>query len=159
MFGKWKKRSGATSAPAGKVSGMRLSIGRRLGLGFAMVVVPFLLGGAASYWFVDRARDNVESMLDRSQAARLTAEVMATVHAATANLGNFVLTNDDRARRAFDQDWIDLQKHLRALDARMASESPEAAAVLKDVKEAIGDLQRVQTRISSMNGGPSAVPA
>ncbi len=158
MFGKWKKRSGATSAPAGKVSGMRLSIGRRLGLGFAMVVVPFLLGGAASYWFVDRARDNVESMLDRSQAARLTAEVMATVHAATANLGNFVLTNDDRARRAFDQDWIDLQKHLRALDARMASESPEAAAVLKNVKDAIGDLQRVQTRISSMNGGPSAVP-
>ncbi|MCU0817829.1 MAG: methyl-accepting chemotaxis protein [Beijerinckiaceae bacterium] len=157
MFGKLKKQSGATRPATGKA--MRLSIGRRLALGFALVVMPFILGGAASYWFVDKARGNVEAMLDRSQAARLTAEVMATVHAATANLGSFVLTNDDKARRAFDQDWIDLLRHMKAVDERLATEAnSEIVATLREVKESVLALQRVQTRIASMTGGPSALP-
>ncbi|PPD14151.1 MAG: hypothetical protein CTY25_13130 [Methylobacterium sp.] len=157
MFGKWKKRSVETKPSGSK--GLRLSIGRRLGLGFAVIILPFVVGGAASYWFVEKARENVEAMLDRSNGARLTAEIMATVHAATANLGNFVLTNDERARRAFDQDWLDLQAHLKTLEARMSTETDrEVVATFEEVREQIVALQRIQTRISSMTGGPSAVP-
>jgi methyl-accepting chemotaxis protein len=157
MLTAWKKPRGMARLKTGQ--GFRLSIARRLALGFSLVVVPFVLGGAASSWFMDKARVQVDVMLERSNVARLTAEVMANVHAATANLGNFVLTNEERARRAFEQDWVDLQQHIKALDKLVETETnPQIVSTLKEVRESITTLQRLQVRVASMTGGPSAFP-
>ncbi len=157
MFSKWKTGVGREA----RSQGWRFAPFHRRQAGPGLCRGCAALHGGRNFvlLFVDKARDHVVEMLDRSTGARLTAEVMATVHAATANLGNFVLTNDDRARRAFDQDWADLLEYMKLLDKRIEAEAnPDVVATLKDVKEQIEMLQRLQMRIASMTGGPSAIP-
>jgi methyl-accepting chemotaxis protein len=145
-----------------KVSGpahFRLSIGRRLGLGFAAVVLPFLLGGLASFWFVDRARHDVDVMLERTDGARITSEIMANIHAVTAMLGGYVLTSDEKQKKGFEEGWNNLDRLSKQFEARLAAEAdPQIRDVVKEGLEAIAKLQTVQTRIFSIAGGPSAMP-
>lgn len=151
------KRWGGWKLP-GK-SGFRLSIGRRLGLGFAAVVLPFLIGGLASFWFVDRARNDVGVMLDRTEGARITAETVANVHAVTAMLGGYVISADEKTKKGFEEGWNNLDRLTKQFEARNALETDvQMRDVVKDGLEAIAKLQTVQTRIFSIAGGPSAMP-
>lgn len=145
-----------------KISGLahfRLSIGRRLGLGFAAVVLPFLLGGLASFWFVDRARHDVDVLLERTDGARVTSEIMANIHAVTAMLGGYVLTSDEKQKKGFEEGWNNLDRLSKQFEARLVAEAdPKIRDVVKEGLEAIAKLQTVQTRIFSIAGGPSAMP-
>ncbi|MBN8533628.1 MAG: HAMP domain-containing protein [Rhizobiales bacterium] len=151
------KRWGGWKLP-GK-SGFRLSIGRRLALGFAAVVLPFLIGGLASFWFVDRARNDVSLMLDRTEGARITSEIVANVHAVTAMLGGYVIGSDDHSKKGFEAGWNNLDRLTKQFEARNALETdPQIKDVTKEGLEAISKLQTIQTRIFSIAGGPSAMP-
>lgn len=151
------KRWGTWRLP-GK-SGFRLSIGRRLTLGFTAVVLPFLIGGLASFWFIDRAREDVSLMLDRTEGARITSEIVANIHAVTASLGGYVINSDDMSKKSFEGGWNNLSRLSKQFEARNASEADlQIKDVTKEGLEAIAKLQIVQNRIFSIAGGPSAMP-
>lgn len=140
-------------------SGFRLSIGRRLTLGFAAVVLPFLIGGLASFWFIDRARQDVSLMLDRTEGARITSEIVANIHAVTASLGGYVINSDEISKKSFEGGWSNLDRLSKQFEARNAAETDQQIKdVTKEGLEAIAKLQIVQNRIYSIAGGPSAMP-
>jgi CHASE3 domain sensor protein len=140
------KRLGGWKFP-GK-SGFRLSIGRRLTLGFAAVVLPFLIGSIASYWIADRARKGVHVLLERSDAARLTAELMVNVHSATSSLSGYIrsanvrsvggmyeLTSDESLKRSFEEGWVEINKLTKQIETQTAVESD--VDIQKGIREAL----------------------
>ncbi|MGL5446948.1 MAG: methyl-accepting chemotaxis protein [Rhabdaerophilum sp.] len=139
--------------------GFRLSIGKRLTLGFAAVVLPFLIGGLASFWFVDRARHDVNEMLEHTEGARVTSEIIANIHASTAMLGSYVVNADDKTKKGFEEAWTNLNKLTKQFEARNSKErDQQIIEATNEGLEAIGKLRSVQNRIYSIAGGPSAQP-
>lgn len=137
----------------------RLTIGRRLALGFAAVVLPFLLGGLASFWFVDRARQDVNAMLLHTEDARATSEIMAHVHAVTAALGNWILTEDQKWKKNFNEGWNAIDKLVMQLEAQNAQVvDGNIREVVKEALGAIRQLQSTQTRAMVLSDGPMAMP-
>ena len=137
----------------------RLTIARRLTLGFMAVILPFLCGGFASYLFVGGAQSDVAVLVDRADGTRVTAEVLTKVYAATSQLRGLALAESETEKKRFEETWTELRRIIAMLKDRNSRETDaKVKHDIANVLDMLGDLEIVQTRVASLIGGPLAQP-
>jgi len=106
---------------------MKMSIGRKLGVGFALVSLLTVCSAVVTYWKISDIRGKQEAMVDvRIPSLQYSQDLIAQLNEASSKGREYILTADDhetavKARDAFEvtqkQINLDLQK-LREVSPR-----------------------------------------
>jgi methyl-accepting chemotaxis protein len=145
---------------------MKLTLGKKLGLGFGVILVLMLVSAATSYFKLDGIRETEQKILEVRVP---TIEALNGLQTGIQYSGNkarqVILAGTEPARRAdpeqvFAATWDDIGKNLSALEEISPRWSKqENRDLLAKVKQDLADLRPLQQEMmaASASRGPNAV--
>jgi methyl-accepting chemotaxis protein len=147
---------------------MKLTVGKKLGLGFGIILTLMMGSTVISYEQSERVKQT-EDLILQVRVPTLTAsrELQRDMNQAASKARQTVLAADSAARRAkaqklLDAAWIDIDKDLARLDELSTRWNPsENLDRLSEIHRLVPEYREIQAEIvqSTSNGEPSSVLA
>lgn len=145
---------------------MKLSIGKKLGLGFGLVIILGLVSATIALVNLNRMNRAVENVVDEAvPTVRACDHLLSAVNeSSTALRGYMMLGEDPKAARSFKtaraEAWRNIEDSMSDLDAHVRNWAhAEANAHLGELKSAFQELREVQQTIEETAHATENIPA
>ncbi len=121
---------------------MRITVGKKLWLGFSSILVILIVVGASGLWALTKLNDEYRYLIDdKIRKVLLFEQLLSNQNEDAKNISGFIIYQDETYLKQREEVVHSIKDKLKELDQLVRT--PSARVLLKDAKEALISYQQI----------------